>query len=159
MQEVCDRSGLADYYFSKALHASTPSGRQANWRTLQDIVDALFPEGYDVVIKPKTGISRAAAMQDQIRSRGSQSQIAARTDVRARQERCKGATRKLPGHDARAARGGGREGQEDTTRNHLAARPGQQAAHEQAGRTLGGQRGTPQDAPRKSETAQALKRA
>jgi transcriptional regulator with XRE-family HTH domain len=29
MQEVCDRSGVADYYYSKALHASTPSGREA----------------------------------------------------------------------------------------------------------------------------------
>jgi transcriptional regulator with XRE-family HTH domain len=56
MQEVCDRSGVADYFYSKALHASTPSGRQARWDTLQDIVDALFPAGYDVVIKPKTGM-------------------------------------------------------------------------------------------------------
>jgi transcriptional regulator with XRE-family HTH domain len=56
MQEVCDRSGVADYYYSKALHASTPSGREARWSTLQDIVDALFPEGYDVVIKPKVGM-------------------------------------------------------------------------------------------------------
>jgi transcriptional regulator with XRE-family HTH domain len=56
MQEVCDRSGVADYYYSKALHASTPSGREARWSTIQDIVDAIFPEGYDVVIKPKVGL-------------------------------------------------------------------------------------------------------
>jgi hypothetical protein len=56
MQEVCDRSGVADYFYSKALHASTPSGRQARWDTLQDIVDALFPEGYDVEIRPKVGL-------------------------------------------------------------------------------------------------------
>lgn len=56
MQEVCDRSGLADYYYSKSLHASTPSGRQAQWRTLQDLVDALFSEGYDVEIRPKVGM-------------------------------------------------------------------------------------------------------
>jgi transcriptional regulator with XRE-family HTH domain len=56
MQEVCDRAGVADYYYSKALHASTPSGRQARWDTLQDIVDGLFPEGFDVVIKPKVGL-------------------------------------------------------------------------------------------------------
>jgi transcriptional regulator with XRE-family HTH domain len=56
MQEVCDRSGVADYYYSKALHASTPSGRQAQWRTIQDIVDALYPEGYDVEIRPKVGL-------------------------------------------------------------------------------------------------------
>jgi len=56
MQEVCDRSGVADYYYSKALHASTPSGREARWSTLQDILDALFPAGADVVIKPKVGM-------------------------------------------------------------------------------------------------------
>jgi hypothetical protein len=61
MQEVCDHSGLADYYYSKALHASTPSGRQARWDSLQDLVDALFPEGYDVVIKPKVGMRLSAA--------------------------------------------------------------------------------------------------
>jgi transcriptional regulator with XRE-family HTH domain len=56
MQELCDRAGVADYYYSKALHASTPSGREARWSTLQDIMDAIFPEGYDVVIKPKVGM-------------------------------------------------------------------------------------------------------
>jgi hypothetical protein len=56
MDEISDRAGVADRFFSKALHASTPSGRQAQWRTLQDIVDALFPEGYDVIIKPKAGM-------------------------------------------------------------------------------------------------------
>jgi transcriptional regulator with XRE-family HTH domain len=61
MQEVCDRSGVADYYYSKALHASTPSGREARWSTLQDIVDALFPEGYDVEIRPKVGMRLSAA--------------------------------------------------------------------------------------------------
>ena len=61
MQEVCDRSGLADYYFSKALYASTPSGRQAKWETLQDLLDALFPEGADVVIRPKVGMRLSAA--------------------------------------------------------------------------------------------------
>jgi transcriptional regulator with XRE-family HTH domain len=61
MQEVCDRSGVADYYYSKALHASTPSGREARWATLQDIVDALFPEGYDVEIRPKVGMRLSAA--------------------------------------------------------------------------------------------------
>jgi transcriptional regulator with XRE-family HTH domain len=61
MQEICDHSGLADYYYSKALHASTPSGRQARWDSLQDLVDALFPEGYDVEIRPKVGMRLSAA--------------------------------------------------------------------------------------------------
>jgi hypothetical protein len=61
MQEVYDRSGVADYYYSKALHASTPSGREARWSTLQDIFDALYPEGYDVEIRPKLGLRLDAA--------------------------------------------------------------------------------------------------
>jgi hypothetical protein len=61
MQEICDHSGLADYYYSKALHASTPSGRQARWDSLQDLVDALFPAGYDVIIRPKAGMRLSAA--------------------------------------------------------------------------------------------------
>lgn len=61
MQEVCDRAGVADYYWSKALHASTPTGRQAKWETLQDLLDALFPEGADVLIKPKVGMRLSAA--------------------------------------------------------------------------------------------------
>jgi hypothetical protein len=56
MDEISDRAGIADRLFSKALHASTPSGRQARWETIQDLVDALFPAGYDVIIKPKTGM-------------------------------------------------------------------------------------------------------
>jgi hypothetical protein len=36
--------------------ASTPSGREARWKTLQDIVDALYPEGFDVEIRPKAGL-------------------------------------------------------------------------------------------------------
>ena len=56
MDAVADRAGVADRYFSKALHADSPSGRQARWDTLQDIVDALFPEGYDVEIRPKAGL-------------------------------------------------------------------------------------------------------
>jgi transcriptional regulator with XRE-family HTH domain len=61
MQETCDRAGVADYYWSKALHASTPTGRQAKWETLQDLLDALFPEGADVIIKPKVGMRLSAA--------------------------------------------------------------------------------------------------
>jgi hypothetical protein len=53
--EVSDRAGVADRLYSKSLFPDTPSGRQSNWRTLQDIVDALFPEGFDVEIRPKKG--------------------------------------------------------------------------------------------------------
>jgi len=47
---------VADRYYSKSLYADSPSGRQSRWETLQDIVDSLFPEGYDVEIRPKTGL-------------------------------------------------------------------------------------------------------
>ena len=56
MDEVSDRAGVADRLYSKMLHANTPSGRQSRWETVQDVVDALFPEGYDVIIKPKAGL-------------------------------------------------------------------------------------------------------
>ena len=48
-------SGISDRAFAKALHASTPSGRMATWPTLQFVVDALYPDGCDVIIKAKKG--------------------------------------------------------------------------------------------------------
>src|SRR5215211_4164390 len=48
MDEASDRAGVADRSYSKILYADAPSGRQATWRTLQDVVDGLFPAGYDV---------------------------------------------------------------------------------------------------------------
>jgi hypothetical protein len=56
MDVVADRAGVADRYYSKSLYADSPSGRQSRWETLQDIVDSLFPEGYDIEIRPKTGL-------------------------------------------------------------------------------------------------------
>jgi hypothetical protein len=60
MEEATDRAGLADRYLSKAIWADAPSGRQARWDSLQDIVDALFPEGYDIEIRPKKGLRLSA---------------------------------------------------------------------------------------------------
>jgi hypothetical protein len=56
MQEVTDHAGIADGLYGKSLYASTPSGRQSNWRTLQDLVDALYPTGFDIIVKPKSGL-------------------------------------------------------------------------------------------------------
>jgi hypothetical protein len=56
MDEVSDRAGIADRFYGKALHPNTPSGRQAKWETIQDIVDAIFPEGVDVILRPKVGL-------------------------------------------------------------------------------------------------------
>ncbi|XKH38217.1 hypothetical protein ACIU1J_27490 [Azospirillum doebereinerae] len=45
MAYLDDRAGGSDGYWAKALHADTPSGRQAGWAILQDYADALFPAG------------------------------------------------------------------------------------------------------------------
>jgi hypothetical protein len=57
-----DLSGLQDGYTAKLLHPDTPSGRQARWETLQLLVDALFPDGYQIIIKPLDA-KRAAKLQ------------------------------------------------------------------------------------------------
>ena len=55
MEKFSEYAGLPERYYSKALHPDTASGRQAQWGTLQIIIDALFPAGFDVVIKPRAG--------------------------------------------------------------------------------------------------------
>ena len=55
MEELSDRAGFADRYYPKALYADAPGGRQARWELLQEMVDVLFPEGFEVEIRPKTG--------------------------------------------------------------------------------------------------------
>lgn len=50
-----DLSGVQDGYTAKMLHPDTPSGRQASWPTLDLVMTALFPDGYDIIIKPRDG--------------------------------------------------------------------------------------------------------
>jgi hypothetical protein len=53
---VCDdRAGLQDGYTAKLLHPDTPSGRQARWETLQLLIDAMYPEGFVLTIRPRRG--------------------------------------------------------------------------------------------------------
>ncbi|MFC5356420.1 hypothetical protein [Azospirillum himalayense] len=52
MAELDDRAGTNDGYFAKALHADTPSGRQAGWEILDLFSQALFPAGTRVAIAP-----------------------------------------------------------------------------------------------------------
>lgn len=54
MDMMTELSGAAERSFSKALHPDTPSGRQANWDKLQQFVDVLYPDGFEVVIRPGT---------------------------------------------------------------------------------------------------------
>ena len=45
------------------LHDDRPSGRQATWKMIQLLVDALFPAGVDLILKPKAGGKRTAGGQ------------------------------------------------------------------------------------------------
>jgi hypothetical protein len=56
-----DRAGLEDGYWMKALHANTPSGRQAGWRIIQYVVDALYPRGARIKVIPCRKRKRSAA--------------------------------------------------------------------------------------------------
>jgi hypothetical protein len=63
-----DASGVQDGYSQKMAHPDSPSGRQARWETLQLIVDALFPYGFDLILRPKNGcVLDAASQQRKIR--------------------------------------------------------------------------------------------
>lgn len=55
MEKFCEYAGLPDRYYGKAVCVDTPSGRQPQWTTLQIIIDALFPHGFDVEIRAKPG--------------------------------------------------------------------------------------------------------
>ena len=50
-----DLSGVQDGYTAKMLHPDTPSGRQASWLTLDLMMQALYPDGYDIIVRPRDG--------------------------------------------------------------------------------------------------------
>lgn len=54
--EVDNLAGTQDGYCAKLMWPDTPSGRIGRWDTLQLIVDALFPEGFEVVVRAKPGV-------------------------------------------------------------------------------------------------------
>jgi hypothetical protein len=54
MWKLDDAAGTQDGFYSKLLHADRPSGRQVRWETLQLVITALFPAGFDVEIKHKS---------------------------------------------------------------------------------------------------------
>src|SRR5688572_18418407 len=55
MEKFSEFAGLSERYYSKALYADQPSGRQASWQTMQIIFDALWPDGFEIIVKPKSG--------------------------------------------------------------------------------------------------------
>lgn len=52
MAVLDDKAGGQDGYWSKLLHADTPSGRQGGWEILQLYADALYPAGQRVAVLP-----------------------------------------------------------------------------------------------------------
>ncbi|MGY4351225.1 hypothetical protein ACVWXM_007718 [Bradyrhizobium sp. GM7.3] len=55
MWRLDEISGVQEGHYAKCLHVDRQSGRQAQWKTLHLIVSALWPEGFDMQIKPKAG--------------------------------------------------------------------------------------------------------
>jgi hypothetical protein len=55
IEKFSEFAGLSDRYYPKALFADEPSGRQAQWSTLEVMVQALFPHGYDLELRAKPG--------------------------------------------------------------------------------------------------------
>lgn len=55
MERFSEWAGLPDRYYPKALLPDTPSGRQASWDLMQTMMDALYPHGFEIVIRAKPG--------------------------------------------------------------------------------------------------------
>jgi hypothetical protein len=53
MWKLDDAAGLQDGHYAKLLHADRRSGRCVTWDTLQLVVSALWPAGFDLEIKHK----------------------------------------------------------------------------------------------------------
>lgn len=53
MAAVNDLSGVNDGYYAKMLYPDTPSGRQARWEQVHDVVEALFGSDFEVQIIAK----------------------------------------------------------------------------------------------------------
>lgn len=52
MATVNDMAGLQDGYYPKMIYPDTPSGRQAQWATVDLAFEALFGKGYTITIQP-----------------------------------------------------------------------------------------------------------
>src|SRR6266702_8521515 len=55
MWKVDEASGTEDGYYGKMQAVDAKSGRQAGWHIVQLVLDALFPGGFELMIRPKTG--------------------------------------------------------------------------------------------------------
>ena len=55
MDQLSEISGIADRSYPKMLYPDAKNGRQSHWETVQFVIDTLFPDGFDVAIKPRRG--------------------------------------------------------------------------------------------------------
>lgn len=60
MWKVDDLAGTQDGYLAKMLTPDSPSGRQAGWPLVQDVIDALFEDGFVLRIEPENGLVPSA---------------------------------------------------------------------------------------------------
>lgn len=58
MASVNDLSGVNDGYYAKMIYPDTPSGRQARWEQVQDVVEALFGKGFTLQIVPDEEVNQ-----------------------------------------------------------------------------------------------------
>jgi hypothetical protein len=72
MATVTDMAGVSDGYYAKMIYPDTPSGRQARWEQVEDVVVALFGRGFTLVIVP-----------DQEQNRVLQSALCSKKDLSA----------------------------------------------------------------------------
>lgn len=55
MERFSEFAGLPDRAYSKMLWVTSKDRKQASWESVQRVVDALFPDGFDIVLKARKG--------------------------------------------------------------------------------------------------------
>jgi hypothetical protein len=80
MWKLDSASGIQDGYYPKMLYPDTPSGKRANWPTLQNVVDVLYPGGFVVQIKPSPCAMDAGQQRVSIKFSGARYDHEARKD-------------------------------------------------------------------------------
>jgi hypothetical protein len=58
MATVVELSGVNEGYYAKMIYPDSPSGRQAQWRQVQDVLEALFGRDFEIKIEPGTEENR-----------------------------------------------------------------------------------------------------
>lgn len=55
MWKLEDVAGVNDGHYGHMLHVDRKTGRQATWKIVQLVLDAMYPRGFDLILKPKSG--------------------------------------------------------------------------------------------------------